>query len=325
MSRPALTVPTPALALRRAQAAAAVGVSLETFDREVRPFVAAKRLGSVTVYPVAALERFLADATSINDDLKEAPVVETIDPAAFSKSLADRADVRGLVDHDPSQLLGRVKNGTLRLAADQTGVRRRSASAGVPAGRAAPWGTRSRSSDSSASATAWLQKRAAEEQKQLNASNAVKQLAFDRALAALQDHLAKGHTSTQKAMDEMTALLRKYGVTFGAVGRDMGIAWVQGLKDALSEAAKKSGSLTATIQKQAAGIAVPHAAAGGYVAQSGLAIIHQGENIIPARQGKGSSTIHLTVNALDPRSAATLVIEALNDWERSNGPRYARA
>ena len=70
MSRPALTAPIPALALRRAQAAAAVGVSLETFDREVRPFVAAKRLGSVVVYPVTALERFLADATSIDNDLK---------------------------------------------------------------------------------------------------------------------------------------------------------------------------------------------------------------------------------------------------------------
>ena len=69
MSRPQLTAEIPALALRRAQAAAACGVSLEVFDREIRPFVAVKRLGSVAVYPTAALERFLADATSIADDL----------------------------------------------------------------------------------------------------------------------------------------------------------------------------------------------------------------------------------------------------------------
>ena len=69
MSRPQLTAEIPALALRRAQAAAACGVSLEVFDREVRPFVPVKRLGGVTVYPTAALEQFLADATSIADDL----------------------------------------------------------------------------------------------------------------------------------------------------------------------------------------------------------------------------------------------------------------
>jgi hypothetical protein len=71
MSRPQLVADIPALALRRAQAAAACGVSLEVFDEQVRPFVPAKRLGGVTVYPVAALERFLADATAIVDDLTE--------------------------------------------------------------------------------------------------------------------------------------------------------------------------------------------------------------------------------------------------------------
>ena len=70
MGRALIEVPTPALALRRAEAAAACGVSVEIFDAEIRPYVAAKRLGGkVTVYPTAALERFLADATSIADDL----------------------------------------------------------------------------------------------------------------------------------------------------------------------------------------------------------------------------------------------------------------
>jgi len=71
MGRALIEVPTPALALRRAEAAASLGISVETFDSQVRPFVPAKRLGGVTVYPTAALERFLADATSIADDLSE--------------------------------------------------------------------------------------------------------------------------------------------------------------------------------------------------------------------------------------------------------------
>jgi hypothetical protein len=71
MSRPQLTAEIPALALRRAQAAAACGVSTEVFDAQIRPFVPAKRLGGVTVYPTAGLEQFLADATSIVDDLSE--------------------------------------------------------------------------------------------------------------------------------------------------------------------------------------------------------------------------------------------------------------
>jgi len=69
VSRVHLTADIPALALRRAEAAASLGISVETFDSQVRPFVAAKRIGGVVVYPTAALERFLADATSIADDL----------------------------------------------------------------------------------------------------------------------------------------------------------------------------------------------------------------------------------------------------------------
>jgi hypothetical protein len=57
--------------LRRAEAAASLGISVEIFDAQVRPFVPAKRLGGVVVYPIAGLERVLADATSIADDLSE--------------------------------------------------------------------------------------------------------------------------------------------------------------------------------------------------------------------------------------------------------------
>jgi hypothetical protein len=69
MSRPKVDVTVPALALRRAEAAAACGVSQETFDQHIRPQVPAKRIGGVTVYPVAALHDFLNNATSIAEDI----------------------------------------------------------------------------------------------------------------------------------------------------------------------------------------------------------------------------------------------------------------
>ena len=59
MSRPRIEIAVPALALRRAEAAAALGVSLETFDAHIRPHIAAVHVGTVVVYPRAELERFL--------------------------------------------------------------------------------------------------------------------------------------------------------------------------------------------------------------------------------------------------------------------------
>ena len=61
MSRPRVEVAVPALALRRAEAAAAIGVSLETFDAHIRPHLAAVQVGTVTTYPVAELQRFLTE------------------------------------------------------------------------------------------------------------------------------------------------------------------------------------------------------------------------------------------------------------------------
>ena len=49
------------LALRKPDAAAACGISDESFDRYVRPHVPRVRLGSVTVWPVAGLQAFLED------------------------------------------------------------------------------------------------------------------------------------------------------------------------------------------------------------------------------------------------------------------------
>ena len=48
--------------------------------------------------------------------------VEQIDPSAFDKTLADDPDVRALINHDPTHLLGRTRSGTVRLSKDTTGL-----------------------------------------------------------------------------------------------------------------------------------------------------------------------------------------------------------
>lgn len=146
-----------------------------------------------------------------------------------------------------------------------------------------------------------LTKLAAAEQIDLTARNQVKQIAFDNALGNLEKHLQKTHASTKTAMDAIQKLLSSYGVSFAQVGADMGDAWVQGLKDAITAAARGSATLARVIGSQAntlGGIlgGVPHAATGGYVAQGGLAVIHSGENILAAGQGGGGATINVTVN-----------------------------
>lgn len=48
---------------------------------------------------------------------------ESIRPGAFRDAIADGADVRALVDHDSSRILGRTLAGTLRLSEDKVGLR----------------------------------------------------------------------------------------------------------------------------------------------------------------------------------------------------------
>ena len=48
---------------------------------------------------------------------------EVIRRGAFTKTLADGADVRGLFNHDPNFLLGRTRSGTLRLEQSEHGLR----------------------------------------------------------------------------------------------------------------------------------------------------------------------------------------------------------
>lgn len=49
--------------------------------------------------------------------------VERIAPGAFARAIKERHDVRGLANHEPSQLLGRLPAGTLRLVEDTVGLR----------------------------------------------------------------------------------------------------------------------------------------------------------------------------------------------------------
>lgn len=48
--------------------------------------------------------------------------IEQIDPQAFTRTLSEGADVRALIDHNPSLILGRTVSGTLRLETDTTGL-----------------------------------------------------------------------------------------------------------------------------------------------------------------------------------------------------------
>ena len=58
MTVPPFTLAVQPIALRREQAAAALGMSVDAFDEHVRPDVKAIRRGRLTLYPTAELERW---------------------------------------------------------------------------------------------------------------------------------------------------------------------------------------------------------------------------------------------------------------------------
>ena len=55
------TGPIPRLALDRAEAAAALGMSLDSFERHVQPTIRMVRLGRMRLVPIAELDRWLSD------------------------------------------------------------------------------------------------------------------------------------------------------------------------------------------------------------------------------------------------------------------------
>lgn len=50
-------------------------------------------------------------------------LVERVAPTAFDRALREKDDARGLFNHDPDNLLGRVSAGTMRLSVDSKGLR----------------------------------------------------------------------------------------------------------------------------------------------------------------------------------------------------------
>lgn len=72
MARKHVEVDVRPIALKQAEAAAALGISVETFTKHVRPHLAALRIAGVTVYPVAVLQRFC-------EERAEVPIEEAIE------------------------------------------------------------------------------------------------------------------------------------------------------------------------------------------------------------------------------------------------------
>jgi HK97 family phage prohead protease len=50
-------------------------------------------------------------------------IAERIAPGAFDRAIAEQHDARGLFNHDPDNLLGRVSNGTMTISKDAKGMR----------------------------------------------------------------------------------------------------------------------------------------------------------------------------------------------------------
>ena len=67
------------------------------------------------------IEGYAAVFDTLSEDL--GGFREIITKGAFKRTLKAGADVRALVDHDPSKILGRNKSGTLSLAEDDHGLR----------------------------------------------------------------------------------------------------------------------------------------------------------------------------------------------------------
>ncbi len=55
------TAPIPRLALTREEAAASIGMGLDSFERHVQPSIRLVRLGRMRLVPILELERWLDD------------------------------------------------------------------------------------------------------------------------------------------------------------------------------------------------------------------------------------------------------------------------
>lgn len=66
------------------------------------------------------LEGYAVRYGSLSEDLG---FRELIEPGAFSRHLRSDPDVRALIEHDPTKIIGRTTSGTLQLVEDDAGVR----------------------------------------------------------------------------------------------------------------------------------------------------------------------------------------------------------
>lgn len=64
----------------------------------------------------------LSDPDVRDEDGQCVPFVEVIDPHAFDRTLKEADDIKALVNHDTSKVLGSTASGTLTLSADTTGL-----------------------------------------------------------------------------------------------------------------------------------------------------------------------------------------------------------
>jgi hypothetical protein len=183
--------------------------------------------------------------------------------------------------------------------------------------------------------------------------------AATQGIADLTDQLNRGLIKQQAFNDGIKAILLASGVDYANIGTLLGSSFANAFSDQLAglraqmnaiisgPTAPGSGgapSIVSPAQTQATDLAASVAKAAktaadafkftipkfqhgtDYVPNTGLAILHRGERVIPAgRSAGGGSTYHLTVNALDPGSAATAVIRAISIYEQRNGQRFARA
>lgn len=87
---------------------------MKTIDFEIRASVLTASNKKLVGYAV----RWNSLSEIIWDEFRE-----QFAPGAFSESLATGSDVRALFEHNPNQLLGRTKSGSLVLSEDDTGLR----------------------------------------------------------------------------------------------------------------------------------------------------------------------------------------------------------
>lgn len=90
-----------------------------TMERRFRPSKLEVRAGSKD--GAGALSGYAACFNCLSDDL--GGFKERLAPGCFDRALRENHDVRMLVNHSPSEILGRTTNGTLQLGVDQNGLK----------------------------------------------------------------------------------------------------------------------------------------------------------------------------------------------------------